>query len=111
MYSIDPKTTIDLIERMKAARVGDYAKWQRLSGKIRKGRSLDADEINYFATFARIYKNSTITARSGILHVRLSKEDEKPKCMVCGEESAFYCNQNDAYFCGTHVIGHDENER
>ena len=41
---------------------------------------------------------------------KLSKEDEKPPCKECGEDSLYYCNMNDQYFCNIHVVGHDKNE-
>ncbi len=31
-------------------------------------------------------------------------------CKECGEDSLYYCNMNDQYFCNIHVVGHDKNE-
>jgi len=111
VYDVDPKTTIELIERMKVAKVGEYDRWVKLAKKIKGRQALEEDEIDYLARFARTYRGPGVTSRSRILHVRLSEEDQKPKCLMCGEKSEFYCNQNDAYFCAAHIVGHDENER
>ncbi len=110
-YDTDPKATIELIERMKLARIGEHARWERMAKKIRGSQVLEGGEVAYLARFARVYNDSGVTSRSRILHVRLSEEDQRPKCLACGEKSEFYCNQNDAYFCATHIVGHDENER
>jgi len=108
---MDPRAAIEMIERMKLARIGEYDRWERLAKKIRGGQALEEGEAAYLARFARIYRDSGVTSRSRILHVRLSEEDQRPKCLTCGERSEFYCNQNDAYFCAAHIVGHDENER
>ncbi len=110
MYEMDAKATAEIIERMKASRIGNYAKWNILIKKIRNDEELSATDANYLSNFTRIYKSSRVTAHSRILHLRLSDEDPRPKCQQCGKRSEFYCNQNDAYFCRIHVIGHDENE-
>lgn len=110
MYGIDPEATAEIIEHMRASKIGDYAKWGRLAKKIRDARELSPEEQDYFTRFARVYDRSGVTARSRIFHVRLSDEDPRPKCCQCGQASEFYCNQNDVYLCGAHVIGHDENE-
>ncbi len=110
MYDVNPEYTIDIIEQLKAAKIGNYTKWKKLIKKIQNYEKLNEAEISYLTTFTRVYKNSKITARSKILHVKLSKEDQRPKCQSCEEKSDFYCNQNDAYFCKTHIIGHDNNE-
>ena len=45
-----------------------------------------------------------------VYHIKLSKDDRKPKCALCDNMSLFYCNMNDLYYCINHVVGHDENE-
>lgn len=110
-YNKNQESAIDTIERMRIARIGSRAKWKKLTRKIQGNIELDANEMGYLASFSKIYGNAEVTRRSKMLHVRLSKEDDRPRCSTCGTESEFYCNQNDAYFCSIHVIGHDENER
>ncbi len=48
--------------------------------------------------------------RSKNYHYKLSSDDHKPKCALCDNICAYYCNMNDLYYCEKHVIGHDENE-
>ena len=47
---------------------------------------------------------------SKIYHIKLSDDDKKPKCALCDQQSMFYRNMNDLYYCNIHVVGHDENE-
>ena len=110
MDNLAKKKTLELIERMKLAKIGEYSKWESLIKKINKDEQLNSEELGYFTSLTRIYKESKVTSRSKIYHMKLSEHDKKPPCKSCGEESLFYCNMNDAYYCGTHVIGHDENE-
>ncbi|MGD8299651.1 MAG: hypothetical protein PVG23_02810 [Nitrosopumilaceae archaeon] len=109
-HSIDTAKTLDIIERMKLARIGEYKKWETIIKKIKKEQGLLPAEIEYFSNFTRIYKKSSISFRSKIYHTRLSEHDMKPPCEMCGENSEFYCNMNDQYFCIIHVVGHDDNE-
>ena len=109
-HSIDDKKTLDIIERMKFAQIGEYKKWEKIIKKIMGEKDLSALELEYFSKFTRIYKNSTTANRSKNYHTRLSEHDEKPPCRTCREKSEFYCNMNDEYFCTIHVVGHDENE-
>ena len=109
-HSFDDKKTIDIIERMKIAQIGKYKKWEAMIKKIKKEQELLPSEIEYFSNFTRIYKNSSTVNRSKIYHTRLSEHDKRPPCKMCGEDSEFYCNMNDEYFCIIHVVGHDENE-
>ena len=37
--------------------------------------------------------------RSRIYHYKLSGDDKKPKCALCDQQSMFYCNMNDLYYC------------
>jgi len=78
--------------------------------KIKNGQPLNPTELEYYTNLTRIYKDSTVASRSKIYHTKLSKQDEKPPCKVCGENALYYCNMNDQYFCTIHVVGHDENE-
>jgi len=95
---------------MKFAKIGEYSKWELLIKKINDGYDLTQEETRYFTSLTRIYKENKITPRSKIFHIKLSEHDKKPPCKSCGNESLFYCNMNDAYYCTAHVIGHDENE-
>ncbi|EGG43013.1 hypothetical protein Nlim_0063 [Candidatus Nitrosarchaeum limnium SFB1] len=108
--SIDTTKTLEIIERMKLAKVGDYKKWNIIIKKIKNKKELDPQDLEYFANISRIYKDSIIVTRSKLYHTKLSKHDEKPACRICGDNSAYYCNMNDQYFCTIHVVGHDENE-
>lgn len=108
--TIDIVKTLEIIERMKLAKIGQYDKWEEIIKKIKNDESLNPREIEYYTRLTRIYKDSSITHRTKIYHTKLSEHDERPSCKVCGEESSYYCNMNDEYFCPIHVVGHDENE-
>ena len=107
---IDSQKTLEVIERMKLAKIGEYDKWKIIIKKIKNEQQLTSEELEYYTNLTRIYKDSTITSRSKIYHAKLSKQDEKPPCKVCGKNSLYYCNMNDQYFCSIHVVGHDDNE-
>jgi len=107
---IDSEKTIEIIERLKIAKIGQYKKWESIIKKIKKDQPLNLAESTYYSNLTRIYKNSNITSRSKLYHTKLSELDEKPPCSICGENSLYYCNMNDQYFCTIHVVGHDENE-
>ena len=109
-HTIDNKKTLDIIERLKLAKIGEYEKWEKIIKKIRKDEPLDLGEKEYFSRLTRIYSEAKITTRSKILHTKLSFHDERPPCQTCGSDSEYYCNANDEYFCATHVVGHDPNE-
>lgn len=108
--SIDSEKTIDIIERMRHAKVGNYKKWAKIIKKIRNEEPLKPGEVEYYTTLTRIYKNANITSRSKTYHTKLSEHDEKPPCDTCGNDSLYYCNMNDQYFCTIHIVGHDKNE-
>ncbi len=110
VISIDSQKTLEIIERMKLAKIGKYDKWEAIIKKRKNEQPLTPGEIEYYTNLTRIYKDSTITSRSKIYHTKLSKQDEKPPCKLCGKNSLYYCNMNDQYFCSIHVVGHDENE-
>jgi galactose-1-phosphate uridylyltransferase len=107
---IDSQKTIEVIERMKLAKIGKYRKWETIIKKIKKKAPLNPAELEYYTNLTRIYKDSTIISRSKIYHTKLSEDDKKPPCKTCGENSLYYCSMNDQYFCTIHVVGHDENE-
>ncbi len=107
---IDSQKTLEVIERMKLAKIGEYNKWEVIIKKIKNELPLIPEEVEYYTNLTRIYKDTVITSRSKIYHSKLSNQDEKPPCKVCGENSLYYCNMNDQYFCTIHVVGHDENE-
>ena len=107
---IDSKKTLEVIERMKLAKIGEYDKWEKIIKKIKNEQPLNPGELEYYTNLTRIYKNSSITNRSKIYHTKLSEQDEKPPCKECGKNSLYYCSMNDQYFCSIHVVGHDENE-
>ena len=108
--SIDSEKTIDVIERMKHAKIGSYKKWEKIIKKIRNEEPLNPGELEYYTVLTRIYKNANITSRSKTYHTKLSEQDEKPPCDTCGNDSLYYCNMNDQYFCTIHIVGHDKNE-
>ena len=107
---IDFEKTLEVIKRMKIAKIGNYKKWETIIKKIKKEQPLNIGELEYYTNLTRIYKDSSITNRSKVYHTKLSNHDEKPPCNMCGEDSLYYCNMNDQYFCTVHVVGHDENE-
>ena len=107
---IDSQKTLEVIERMKLAKIGKYKKWEAIIKKIKNEQPLNSGELEYYTSLTRIYKNSRITSKSKMYHTKLSELDEKPPCKICGENSLYYCNMNDQYFCTIHVVGHDENE-
>ena len=107
---IDTQKTLEIIEKMRLAKIGEYKKWESIIKKINNNEDLNPLQTEYFSNMTRIYKNSNITNRSKIYHTKLSDLDEKPPCKECGEDSLYYCNMNDQYFCNIHVVGHDKNE-
>ena len=107
---INSKKTLEIIERLKLAKIGEYKKWEKLIKKINDGIDLNDVDYQYIATFSRTYKDGKKSNRSKVYHTKLSNLDEKYPCKTCGERSLFYCNLNDEYFCSIHVVGHDENE-
>jgi len=107
---IDFKKTLEVIDRMKIAKIGNYKKWEKIIKKIKKEQSLNFGELEYYTNMTRIYKDSCITSRNKIYHIKLSEQDKKPPCKICGVNSLYYCNMNDQYFCTVHIVGHDKNE-
>ncbi len=108
--NLDSEKTLEIIEGMRFSKIGKDKKWEKITKKIKNKQSLSLRETEYFTNIARIYKTSKITNKSKIYHHKLSEEDEKPPCDICGEKSLYYCNMNDGYFCTIHVVGHDKNE-
>ena len=109
-FPINSQKTLEVIERMKLAKIGEYKKWEKIIKKIKNEQPLNQGELEYYSNLTRIYKESSITNRSKVYHTKLSELDVKPPCKECGDNSAYYCNMNDQYFCTVHVVGHDENE-
>ena len=95
---------------MKRSGIGERSRWNKISKRIEEYEKLSKEDLEYFARLTRIYKESSIKVRPKTYHLKLSKDDEKPPCNNCGNNSEFYCIMNDAYFCSVHVIGHDKNE-
>ena len=54
---IDLKKTIEIIERMKLAKIGNYKKWEIIIKKINKKQILNAEELEYYSNLTRIYKD------------------------------------------------------
>jgi len=108
--SSDRVKTLEIIERLKLAKIGKYKKWESIIDKIKKNTPLDSSELEYFSNLTRIYKDSRVSKRTRIYHIKLSEHDERPSCQICGNDSEYYCNMNDQYFCTIHVVGHDDNE-
>lgn len=107
---LDVIKTLEIIDRMKFAKIGEYKKWNAIVKKIKNNAELSPLDLKYFSSMTRIYKNLNKTVRSKTYHTKLSKQDEKPPCKICRNNSEYYCNMNDQYFCMIHVVGHDENE-
>lgn len=107
---VDFEKTLEVIEGMKVAKIGNYKKWETIIKKIKKEQPLNIGELEYYSNLTRIYKDSSIARRSKVYHTKLSNQDEKPPCNICEKNSLYYCNMNDQYFCTVHVVGHDENE-
>ena len=101
---INLEKTLEIIERMKIAKIGDYKKWEIIIKKINKQQDLNAEDVESYSNLTRIYKDSAVTSRTKIYHTKLSKEDEKPPCKECGEDSLYYCNMNDQYFFNIHFV-------
>ncbi len=51
---IDSKKTLEVIERMKLAKIGKYKKWEAIIKKIKNEQSLNPGEIEYYTNFTRI---------------------------------------------------------
>mgnify|MGYP007099591900 FL=1 len=107
---IDIIKTLEIIQGMKLAKIGDDKKWNGMIKKIKNKEGLATSDLEYFSNITRIYKDSNMIVRSRVYHTKLSEHDEKPACRICGDNSEYYCNMNDQYFCMIHVVGHDENE-
>ncbi len=107
---IDIIKTLEIIQGMKLAKIGEGKKWNMMIKKIKNKEGLTTLDLEYFSNITRIYKDSNMIVRSRIYHTKLSQHDEKLACGICGDNSEYYCNMNDQYFCMIHVVGHDENE-
>ncbi len=65
---IDSQKTLEVIERMKFAKIGKYDKWEAIIKKIKNEQPLNPGELEYYTNLTRIYKNSSITSRSKMYH-------------------------------------------
>ena len=65
-FPIDSQKTLEVIERMKLAKIGEYKKWETIIKKIKKDVPLNQGELEYYTNLTRIYKDSTVTSRSKI---------------------------------------------
>jgi len=104
---------LDVIEKMSGANIGDRKMWGKMTRKIKSDTPLNPAELEYYTRLTRIYSNPAYTAqtvRGRNYHTRLSEHDDKPRCAECENDSEYYCNMNDQYFCQLHVAGHDSNE-
>ena len=107
----NPKKTLEVIKKLKTAKIGKNKKWDLIAKKIKNEQPLSDMDLQYYTIFTRIYKNpDTSSPRSKIYHTKLSDDDQKPPCHECKKDSLYYCNMNDQYFCQIHVVGHDKNE-
>ena len=98
------------VERLRAAKIGNPKRWKAMAKKLRDGRDLNPEDLEYYSNITRIYGETGVRPRSRRYHTKLSELDPKPPCRECGDDSAYYCNMNDQYFCAAHLVGHDENE-
>ena len=62
---IDSQKTLEVIERLKLAKIGAYEKWEVIIKKIKKDIPLNPGELEYYANLTRIYKDSNISSRTG----------------------------------------------
>ena len=53
---INSEKTIEIIERMKLAKIGKYKKWQSIIKKIKNDQVLNPEELKYYSNLTRIYK-------------------------------------------------------
>jgi len=70
---IDSQKTLEIIERMKLAKIGKYKKWEAIIKKIKNEQPLNPGEREYYSNLTRIYKDSNITSKSKIYHTKLSE--------------------------------------
>ena len=61
-FPIDSQKTLEVIERMKLAKIGEYKKWEVIIKKIKNDVPLNQGELEYYSNLTRIYKDSTITS-------------------------------------------------
>ena len=108
---MERQAILDVIGQMERARIGSPNKWKRVARKVRSDLPLTTAESEYYARLTRIYKDTRVTGtHTGRYHIRLSENDDRPRCATCQADSEYYCNMNDQYFCQIHVVGHDGNE-
>ena len=99
MSDMDTQRTADIIEKMRLARIGEYAKWEIMLGKLENGLGLDGEEFAYVTSMAATYKNGNVRRRTKYYHRPIDPNDSVPSCNECGKKSAYYCVMNDVYYC------------
>ena len=57
---INSKRTIEIIERMKLAKIGKYKKWQLIIKKIKNDQILNPEELKYYSNLIRFNKNLSV---------------------------------------------------
>ena len=105
MSDMDTQRTADIIEKMRLARIGEYAKWEIMLGKLENGLRLDGEEFAYVTSMAATYKNGNVRRRTKYYHRPIDPNDSVPSCNECGKKSAYYCVMNDVYYCQKHLMG------
>ncbi|MDI1495201.1 MAG: hypothetical protein K8823_507 [Cenarchaeum symbiont of Oopsacas minuta] len=108
--NVDAKRTVDIIEKMRLARIGEYTKWERMLAKLEHGDMLSGEEITYVSTMASTYRHGNVKRGTKFYHRPIDPMDSVPSCTNCGQKSAYFCCMNDAYYCKKHVMNHDDNE-
>ena len=108
----DTDKTSDRTKRqIELAKTGRYRKWKAAVKKANNKKSTKDGETRYSHPYTAKTHQRSVTAHSNkTYHIRLSEYDEKHPCNLCGEDSTYYCNMNDQYFCTIHLVGHDKNE-
>lgn len=106
----DSEKTQDTDNQIELAKTGKYKKWKSVVKKSKNKQKLDSKELKNNSGMTKTHEKDVTVHKSKIYHVKLSEYDEKHPCNVCGEDSLYYCNMNDQYFCTVHLVGHDSNE-
>ena len=107
----DSEKTADAAKQIELAKTGRYKKWKAAVKKAKSRQSAKDKETKYHNPDAANTDRRSVTAhKNKTYHIKLSEHDEKHPCTLCGEDSSYYCNMNDQYFCTIHLVGHDKNE-
>ncbi len=108
--SSNSNKTPDTTEQIELAKTGRYRKWKAVVKKAKSRDSTSNKDVMHHPDAASHGKNNVTAHKNKAYHVKLSEHDEKYPCDLCGEDSSYYCNMNDQYFCTVHLVGHDKNE-